>query len=439
MELVAEHLAILRLDDRLNGSTEHLDVILVEDPLEVHIHGAVERRLSSHGDDDTVGLLLLDNFLDEVRRDREEVRMIGLVWAFVVHVGLDRSDVGVHENNLLALFLERLDGLSSGVVEFSRLSNRRSARAKKKHLLDNRLGWGRFAHRELNRRLGILARGQKRVKHELGIGGAILVLGMELSREVRTRFVDESLVTVVVEVGEQFLVVIAQGGGVNVIPVILRGDVTLPSCVVDHWLILPTVAERKLLRLTSCRNTQQLISQTNTEDRLHLALRNANSLLQLLDRLLTVRGISRSVREEDSIELVHVSREGMVPRHDSELDSPINHKSDHIVLHSAVHSHDFDGIARSVHFRLLDTHFSDQMTIVGVLPRGRRRCIQIHLNASNHGTLFANLFREHARVDVAKTGNSLFLEPVAEGRRGLPVGVMMGVILHDKARCVDFG
>lgn len=39
--------------------------------------------------------------------------------ALVVRVGLHRSDVGVHEDNLDALFLESFDGLSGVLVRFT--------------------------------------------------------------------------------------------------------------------------------------------------------------------------------------------------------------------------------------------------------------------------------------------------------------------------------
>ena len=49
--------------------------------------------------------------------------MICLRIRFVVHVGLNGSDIWVHKNNLETLLLKSLDGLSTGVVKLARLAD----------------------------------------------------------------------------------------------------------------------------------------------------------------------------------------------------------------------------------------------------------------------------------------------------------------------------
>ena len=83
-----------------------------------------------------VDLLLDHDPLDEVRRDRGEVDLVGQPFA-----GLDRGDVRVDEDRGDALLLERLDRLRAGVVELAGLADLQRARAEHEDL--RRLRGGR--------------------------------------------------------------------------------------------------------------------------------------------------------------------------------------------------------------------------------------------------------------------------------------------------------
>mmetsp|Transcript_28128 Transcript_28128/g.59388 ORF Transcript_28128/g.59388 Transcript_28128/m.59388 type:complete len:289 (-) Transcript_28128:308-1174(-) len=219
---------------------------------------------------------------------------------------------------------------------------------------------------------------------------------------------------------------------------VLGSNVALSSGVVDHRLVLTTVPEWKFLRLSSSSNSQKLVSQTDSENGLHLTVWNRNGLLQLLNRFLTVGWITRSVGEEDSIKLVHVSREGMVPWYNRKFAAPVYQQSNHVVLHTTINTHNLDGVALSVHLGLRNTHFRNQMTHVGVLPRRWRRGVQINLNSTNHSTLLTNFLRQHTRVNIGETWDALLLEPIPETGGCVPVRIMMGIVLHNETGSVDF-
>ena len=86
---------------------------------------AVERRLSAERQHDRVDLFLDDDPLDELGRHRDQVDPIGELGA-----GLDRRDVGVDQDGLDPLFLERLDRLRAGVVELAGLADLKGSRAQ---------------------------------------------------------------------------------------------------------------------------------------------------------------------------------------------------------------------------------------------------------------------------------------------------------------------
>ncbi len=115
---LAEALAILGLVDGVGGRADHLDVVLVE-----HAHAAqrqrgIERGLSTHGRQQCVGPLLLDDLGDDLGRDRLDVGGVG-----EIGIGHDRRRIGVDQNDPVAFRLERLAGLGSGIIELAGLSD----------------------------------------------------------------------------------------------------------------------------------------------------------------------------------------------------------------------------------------------------------------------------------------------------------------------------
>ena len=85
-------------------------------PLSRERHRDVERRLAAHRRQHRVRPLALDDQLDELRRHRLDVRPIR-----ELRIGHDRGRIGVDEDDLVALFLQRLRRLRAGVVELGAL------------------------------------------------------------------------------------------------------------------------------------------------------------------------------------------------------------------------------------------------------------------------------------------------------------------------------
>ena len=110
--------AIFGHRDRARVGADELNAVLLEYAVLVELHRDVERGLSAHRREQRVRPFLFDHELDVLRRDRLDVGAVG-----ELGIGHDRRRIGVHENDLVALFLQRLGGLGSGVVELCALAD----------------------------------------------------------------------------------------------------------------------------------------------------------------------------------------------------------------------------------------------------------------------------------------------------------------------------
>ncbi len=128
---VLEELAVLGLADHVRLRGEQDDAVLREHAAPLELEGDVEPRLPAHGREQRVGLLLRDDLLDGVGRDRLDVRPVG-----DVRVGHDRRGVAVHQDDLVPLLAERLAGLRPRVVELGRLADHDRAGAEEEDATD---------------------------------------------------------------------------------------------------------------------------------------------------------------------------------------------------------------------------------------------------------------------------------------------------------------
>ncbi len=123
--------AVLGLLDRLGRGADQFDVVLVQDPVLVEVHRAVERGLPAHRRQDRVRLLLRDDAFDHLPGDRLDVRDVGHL-----RVGHDRRRIAVDEDDPVALLPQRLAGLRAGVVELARLADDDRAGADDQNALE---------------------------------------------------------------------------------------------------------------------------------------------------------------------------------------------------------------------------------------------------------------------------------------------------------------
>ena len=133
---VAEQQAVLGLVDRLGVGADQLDLVLLEPAVAMQRHRRVERGLAAHRRQDGVRPLLLDDLGHHVGRDRLDVGRVGQA-----RIGHDRGRVGVHQDDAIALVLQRLAGLHAGIVELAGLADHDRTGADDQDALDVACAW----------------------------------------------------------------------------------------------------------------------------------------------------------------------------------------------------------------------------------------------------------------------------------------------------------
>ena len=121
---LTEQFAVFGHFDGLALGADQFDVELLQHTHVGQRQGGVQTRLATHGRQQGVGALFLDDLGDDFGGDRLNIGRIGQTG-----VGHDRRGVRVHQNDAVAFFAQRLTGLCTGIVELTRLPDDNRARA----------------------------------------------------------------------------------------------------------------------------------------------------------------------------------------------------------------------------------------------------------------------------------------------------------------------
>ena len=115
---VAELDPVLRLVDRLGVGADHLDTVLLQRAVVEQRQRRVQRGLAAHRRQHRIGPLLLDDLRHDFGRDRLDIGRVGKF-----RIGHDGGRVGIHQDDAIALFLQRLDRLRARIIELARLAD----------------------------------------------------------------------------------------------------------------------------------------------------------------------------------------------------------------------------------------------------------------------------------------------------------------------------
>ena len=106
VQFLDEEVTVLRVHDRLDRSSKHLNFVPVKDAVLVQLHAAVKGGLNTEREENALRLLLGDDLLHEERSDRQEVDLVGHSLG-----GLHCGDVRIDQDCLDALLAQGLQSL----------------------------------------------------------------------------------------------------------------------------------------------------------------------------------------------------------------------------------------------------------------------------------------------------------------------------------------
>ena len=273
-----------------------------------------------------VHLLLDQDPLDELRRDRGEVELVGHPLA-----GLDGGDVGIDEHRGDALLLERLDRLRAGVVELAGLADLQRARAEDEDLarLAGEVG---AVHGHL---LAIApTRRRKSSKRKAVSSGPGEASGWNCTlKNGRVRARMPSLVPSLTLTNHG-----SQSAGSDSSPhrvaVVLAGDVAAAREQVLHRLVHAAVAVGQLVGVAPGGEREDLVAQADAEDGLAVGGQQRAHLLDQRHQVLRVTG---AVADDDAVALGGERREVGVPGRAHHRCPALEERADHVVLGARVH------------------------------------------------------------------------------------------------------
>ena len=121
---IAEFQTVFGALDDVGAGADQLDVVARQCARPLKLHRGIERGLPTHGRQQRVGPFSRDDAFDNRSGDRFDIGGIGKSG-----VGHDGGGIGIHQNDAVALGLQRLARLCAGIVELARLADDNGAGA----------------------------------------------------------------------------------------------------------------------------------------------------------------------------------------------------------------------------------------------------------------------------------------------------------------------
>ena len=131
---------VLCLVDGIDTRANQFNVVLFQDAVRGQLKRRVQSRLATHGRQNRVGALFVDDLFKRLPIDRLDI-------GGVRHgrIGHDGRGVRVHQNNSVALFAKRFTRLRTRVVKLTCLANDDGACTNNQDAIQVRSSWHQLA------------------------------------------------------------------------------------------------------------------------------------------------------------------------------------------------------------------------------------------------------------------------------------------------------
>lgn len=244
---------------------------------------------------------------------------------------------------------------------------------------------------------------------------------------------DDAFVAAVVEVDEIFLPVRGEGGGVDRVAVVLRGDVAASRGEVEGGDVVGAVAVFEFYGAGAAGEGEELVAEADAHDG---DLGGFHEALEVVDGVLAVGGVPGPVGDEDAVEVVGDLVDGVVVGEAGDACAAADEGAEDVFFDAAVDDGDVGGAAGGgdVEGRF-GADFADQIDLLGV-DKGFVLIGVVFFADGDAGegrALFTKVGYDCTSVDTRDGGHAFFRTPFAQAFDGGPVAVLFRNIGHDDA------
>lgn len=296
------------------------------------------------------------------------------------------------------------------------------------------------------------------VEEVRGVQRASLGLGVELGAEDWSRLMNHTcrrlgrfypgekkssrkltFVAAIVQVHEVWLPVAGQGGSIHSISMVLASNVAASGGQVQGRNVVGTVAVLQLDGLGANSEGKQLVSQADPHN---WDLRRLHQLAEVEHSLLAVGGVTRSVGDEDSIEVVGHLVNRVVVREDGDAGSTADQAAKDVLLDTAVDDSNVAlRVGRAHVERSLGADLADKVDLLRIGERLILVGIVLFTNgdAGQRRTLFTQIGYNGTGVDARDGRHTLTGTPLAKTLDSSPVAVLLRDIRDDNTSGLNIG
>ncbi|KAH3662446.1 hypothetical protein OGAPHI_005698 [Ogataea philodendri] len=240
------------------------------------------------------------------------------------------------------------------------------------------------------------------------------------------------------QVDEVLFEVWVQCGGINCVSVVLGGDVTFSRDQVQSWDVVCSVSVLELDGLGTRGQSQQLVTQTDSKDRKLWVL--VHSLSQVFHGSRAVSRVSRSVRDENSVELVGNVLHRVVIRQNGDGCSTRHQRPQDIFLDTAIkNSNMVFSVRRRNMERSFGCHLVHKVDSTWIVKRSVFICV-IGLANTQLGqtrTLFSQIRNQLSGIDTSDSCHSFTLTPLTQTFNSSPMGVLQSNVTNNNSNTLD--
>lgn len=183
--------------------------------------------------------------------------------------------------------------------------------------------------------------------------------------------------------------------------------------------------------------SQKLVAKADTHDRY---LGCVHELRKVVDRLVAMGRVTRSVGDEDAVEVLSDLVNGVFVREDGDSGASADETSHDVLLDTAVNQGDVElGIGRGDHEGCFRADALDEVDLSGV----KETLVFVGIvlftdgDSGERRTLFSEVGDDVSGVDARDGGNAFASAPVAERLDGCPMGIFRSDISDDNTSALD--